>query len=673
MKLVFAPAELLMNRLNYPSKFALIGLLVFLAFASLMWTIAGQLNRTIARAENELVATALARPLSKLVELTQQHRGVSAMLLGGNSAMADRRSTLQTNVDAAMAEMNRVLADDKRAMREWQDIGRGWDEIKRGVQGWSQAQSYQAHTALIGEMLNFQTLLSDAYGLTFDPEPQTYYLMTTAVSRLPFLIERLGRLRGSASAMLTKGEITDQQRTALIVVTEEIRSATVEMERSMEKVIAQRPELQTQLNHAVATLRERGETVDLVVQGMLVRGDFSSTSSAQFFDMTTEAIGIGYTQMYDVLLPSLDQLLQQRIDDARQMLHGNLAMLLVVLAVIGYLSVGAYLSVMTSIRSLRDGSERLAAGDLTTHIDLAARDELRFVAGSFNAMAEAMRQLIGSIKSNSDHVADSARSLATASGQIHVASQCQSDAASSMAAAVEQMTVGIESIARNAGEADALANRSGELSRQGGEIVAAVVDEISQIAISVGDSARTVAELGERSGQISAIVGVIGDIAAQTNLLALNAAIEAARAGDQGRGFAVVADEVRKLAERTANSTKEIAQMVSAIQQGTEGAVQGMELGVAKVNDGVARAQRAGEAMGGIREAANQVLSTVAEISNALREQSAASAEIAQQVSTIARMAEENGEAVGTNHHTASRLSDLAGTLLDNVSRFKAS
>ncbi|MDC6684942.1 hypothetical protein N4Q63_28145, partial [Leclercia adecarboxylata] len=101
MKLVFAPAELLMNRLNYPSKFALIGLLVFLAFASLMWTIAGQLNRTIERAENELVATALARPLSKLVELTQQHRGVSAMLLGGNSAMADRRSTLQTNVDAA--------------------------------------------------------------------------------------------------------------------------------------------------------------------------------------------------------------------------------------------------------------------------------------------------------------------------------------------------------------------------------------------------------------------------------------------------------------------------------------------------------------------------------------------------------------------------------------------
>ncbi len=515
--------------------------------------------------------------------------------------------------------------------------------------------------------------MADAYGLTFDPEPQTYYLMTTAVSRMPFLIERLGRLRGSASAILARGEMSEPQRTALIVLTEQIKSATQDMERSIDKVVAERPELQPPLSLAVATMRERGQVIDAVVQDMVVRADFSSTSSAQFFDMTTEAISIGYAQMRDVLLPSLDGLLEQRIEDARQVLLGNLTVLLVVLAVIGYLSVGAYLSVMASIRSLRVGSERLAAGDLTTHIDLAARDELRFVAGSFNDMADAMRGLIGSIKNNSDHVADSARSLVTASGQIHVASQCQSDAASSMAAAVEEMTVGIESIARNAGEADALAHRSGELSRQGGEIVAAVVDEISQIAVSVGDSARTVAELGERSGQISAIVGVIGDIAAQTNLLALNAAIEAARAGDQGRGFAVVADEVRKLAERTANSTKEIAQMVAAIQQGTEGAVHGMEQGVVRVNEGVARAQRAGEAMGGIREAANQVLSTVAEISNALREQSAASAEIAQQVTTIARMAEENGEALGSNHHTASRLSDLAGTLLDNVSRFKAS
>lgn len=100
--------------------------------------------------------------------------------------------------------------------------------------------------------------MADAYGLTFDPEPQTYYLMTTAVSRMPFLIERLGRLRGSASAILARGEMSEPQRTALIVLTEQITSATQDMERSIDKVVAERPELQPPLSRAVATMRERG-------------------------------------------------------------------------------------------------------------------------------------------------------------------------------------------------------------------------------------------------------------------------------------------------------------------------------------------------------------------------------------------------------------------------------
>jgi methyl-accepting chemotaxis protein len=445
-----------------------------------------------------------------------------------------------------------------------------------------------------------------------------------------------------------------------------------DLEDNLAKVIAQRPELKAQLDASVAALAAKLADIDKVVNDIVFLGALQNISASQFFDLTTETIGIGYAQMYDVLLPTLDDLLGQRIARAERVLHTNIAILLAVLLAIGYLSVGAYLSVMTSIRSLREGSRRLAAGDLTTRIELASRDELRFVAGSFNEMSDAMRGLIGGIKSNSDHVADAARQLVSSSAQIDAASQRQSDAASSMAAAVEQMTVGIENIARNAGEADGLARRSGDLSREGGEIVASVVKEIGEIAASVASSARTVEALGERSGQISTIVGVIGEIAAQTNLLALNAAIEAARAGEQGRGFAVVADEVRKLAERTANSTKEISEMVQAIQQGTQGAVAGMEEGVTRVNEGVARAQRAGEAMLRIREAASQVVSTVTEISGALHEQSAASTEIARQVETIARMAEENGAAAGGNHQTANRLGELADTLLQNVSRFRA-
>jgi methyl-accepting chemotaxis protein len=213
--------------------------------------------------------------------------------------------------------------------------------------------------------------------------------------------------------------------------------------------------------------------------------------------------------------------------------------------------------------------------------------------------------------------------------------------------------------------------RAGELSAQGGKIVATVADEMNLIAEAVNQSATTIEELGQQSQQISAIVGTIKEIADQTNLLALNAAIEAARAGESGRGFAVVADEVRKLAERTARSTQEISGMVDAIQSGTERAVASMKNGVARVSEGVVMAGRAGAAMTEIQSGSAQVVQVVGDMSTALREQSVASADMSRHVEQIARMAEDNSNSVSGNAATASELEQLASRLQGEIARFK--
>jgi len=198
-----------------------------------------------------------------------------------------------------------------------------------------------------------------------------------------------------------------------------------------------------------------------------------------------------------------------------------------------------------------------------------------------------------------------------------------------------------------------------------------VVSEIQGIAETVNQSAAAVEALGEQSHRISAIVGTIKDIADQTNLLALNAAIEAARAGESGRGFAVVADEVRKLAERTAKSTQEIAEMIGAIQSGTSTAVSSMKRGVDRVASGVEQAQLAGDAIGQVQAQSRQVRNAVAEISTALREQAAASTEIARNIERIAQMAEENNAAACGNAQTSDSLRHLAETLSSEVARFR--
>lgn len=671
MRSIFVPAEGLMNRLSYPVKFAMLGFITFIAFTSLMLALASQLQTTIDRTGDQLVASELSRPLSKTVELMQQHRGMSSALLAGDASMADRRAAKEREVDSAMGDFEHSMDAAHRTSGAWQSIVTQWNSIKREGTRWTQAENIQSHTRMIAQLLDYQITLADEYGLTFDPQPDTYYLMSTAVVRLPYMLERLGQLRARGAGALAAAGLSDQGKVAISVLSGEVKAAVLELENNFAKVVVQRPELATRLGETLAMLKERLEAVDQVVTQMIYLGAFQTTTPAQYFDMATAAIEVGYGQMYDILLPTLDELLHERIEDARGVLLMNIVILVIVLAIIGYLSVGAYLSVIDSIRKLVGGSQRLAQGDLTTHIELDTRDELRQVATSFNEMAGGMRKLIASIQANSGNVADAAKGMVVSSDEIDRASMSQSESASSMAAAVEQMTVGIDHITSNAGQATELAQTSGRLSREGGEIVASVVREIGEIAASVGNSARAIEELGKDSAQISTIVGVIKEIADQTNLLALNAAIEAARAGEQGRGFAVVADEVRKLAERTANSTLEISAMVERIQKGTQGAVRSMDEGVNRVNGGVERAKEAGEAMDAIRAGAGKVVETIAEITGALREQSAASTEIARNVESIAQMAERNSGVATGNHDTANGLEKLAHDLLASVQRFR--
>ena len=313
--------------------------------------------------------------------------------------------------------------------------------------------------------------------------------------------------------------------------------------------------------------------------------------------------------------------------------------------------------------------KQVAAGDLSVEIPVANTDSTSLLA-AMKVMQSNLQKLIGKIQTDADMVASAAKKMTIAAEDVACSSNQQSASSLVIAAAMEQLTVSINLISDSANRAQTISGDSELLMNETSGVVSEAVNRIAKIATVVEQASQTVRTLGQESENVSKIVLVIKEVADQTNLLALNAAIEAARAGEQGRGFAVVADEVRRLAERTTQSTQEITTMISSMQSSARDAVTCIEDAVANVNEGVILTKRVGESVSRLGASSHEVKGVIIDVSSALREQNAASNEIARNVEQIAQTGERNSGAVGAVAKAATELQQLANSLTDSARHF---
>lgn len=671
MKTLFRPTIALMDRLRYPRKFAVMGIVALLAILVLLFNLYHQLQAVVSSTTMERAGLSQIQPINKLVAELQQHRGLSSGILNGNAALESRRAERQQAVETLLNQVDGLLDPALRQEQAWQDIRTGWKDIAQNGLSWSTSDNLRRHTELVQKAMELMLQVADTSSLTLDPELDTYYLMDAVVVRMPLLLEKLALARGLGTGIMAKREVTEQQVIALSQLIAELQVNLNTMGKGMTKVARYAPAAGARLQDFNSRFPQDTAAVARLIREQIIEQRFELPSQ-EYFDRVTGVINQGYQAMSEVLAPELDRLLQERIERSQHHLLINILASLLAFLGFTYLAVGAYYSIQNAIERLAAGAGQLAEGDFSTRFQLDSHDELGDAAQHFNRMAEGLGRLILRLQEDVDTLHGAAGHLASASTQIATSAGTQSESASGMAASIEEMTVGVSHIASNAQEAQGLSRESDQVAEQGGLVVEQVVTEIQRIASAVNQSADLITRLGQQSEQISSIVAVIKDIAEQTNLLALNAAIEAARAGEAGRGFSVVADEVRKLAERTAASTREIATMIANIQDGTRQAVLSMQEGVARVDSGVTQAQQAGSAMQQVQDQALRVMQVVEDISTSLREQSTATTEVARHVERIAQMAEENNAAAGANAATASQLQSLADTLSQEVQRFKA-
>jgi methyl-accepting chemotaxis protein len=337
-----------------------------------------------------------------------------------------------------------------------------------------------------------------------------------------------------------------------------------------------------------------------------------------------------------------------------------------------FLGLATYRRVVAGLNDMKSTMVAVAGSlDFTKRAAVAGKDEVGDTAAAFNGLLEKVHASLTAMRGNANAVGASSGQLATAARQVTNSSSEQSEAAASVAAAIEQLTVSITHVSDRANEANGLVIDAGKVAYDGAGVIGQTLSDIKHIETAVKQAAQIVGRLDEGSSKVSAVVGVIKEVADQTNLLALNAAIEAARAGEQGRGFAVVADEVRKLAERTGQSTQEIAATMGEMQSDAHAAVSGMLSAVEQVEQGVIHAQKAENAVRKIETSAQQTVVIVGEITSAIREQSTASSIIAQQVERIAQMSEENHAAAQSTAATSTDLNELANSMQTEVGHYR--
>lgn len=330
-------------------------------------------------------------------------------------------------------------------------------------------------------------------------------------------------------------------------------------------------------------------------------------------------------------------------------------------------------AVTVPIRTAIDAASRIAGGNLEIAIEIRGKDEMASMLQSLASMQTQLRNIVGVIRTQANEIGNTCVQLSGTTERISVATRQQVASTADMANLIQHTSESMSRIANHATDASRMAAQAGETSTAGERVIKGVTNEMAAISEAVIATASKIRDLDGYTREISSVVTVIRDVAEQTNLLALNAAIEAARAGESGRGFAVVADEVRKLAERTASSTRKIADTIHKIVAATESVVTDMEAQVDKVTRGASLATDAGTTVESINSETVRLIATVNDISTTLNGQRHANAQVAETVEQIAHMSRTNGDSIHECAESASRLKDLASELRSAVDKFQLS
>ncbi len=317
---------------------------------------------------------------------------------------------------------------------------------------------------------------------------------------------------------------------------------------------------------------------------------------------------------------------------------------------------------------VREAVQAVAQGDIQTSFEYTAPKDS--IYGAVQEMSQSLAKMVTNLDESMHALRSELSAVESRSNSIADLTMSQQQSTAMIATAMTEMASSANHVASSASDTAQNTDEADKQSQHTQSLIHSTVDNIQGLATQLNTASKAVADLDQDVNSIVKVLDVIGDIAEQTNLLALNAAIEAARAGEQGRGFAVVADEVRNLAGRTQDSTKEIQQMISNLQEGSRNAIHTMEICAETSESTVTESMNASEALQQIVTALESITAMSQQIATAAAEQTQVSDDIAHRINLIEESGSQLNTVVTESQSSTQTLASLADELEGWVNKF---
>ncbi|HUW25039.1 MAG TPA: EAL domain-containing protein [Gallionella sp.] len=386
-RVLFAPAIALLNRVNYTKKFTLLWLVSLIAIAVVTHSLLDNLDRVIQPSQLQLKGIALIKPISRTIQSIQLHRGISAALLSGNETLRNRRAAMEIEAAGFFDTMEKQLPPDLAASKEFSNIKADWSRLRSNGLEWTLAENFAAHVHLLKQFFLLEQTIVDDYALILDPEINTFYLLDTALNKLPHALEHLGQLCAYGASILTSKQVSEQQKTILNTLIIELGVTLEELGVNTEKTARYNPALRDSFAAASGKIIDSARHLTGIVTSNILNGRFAMSSST-YLDVATADIKNGYAQQHEVLLPAAESLIRARITRAKQELLTSIGLSFLIFMLAVYLSVSFYYAIIGNIQSLLHSFRIFANGDCGVRINLNTRDELNQIGSGFNEMAE---------------------------------------------------------------------------------------------------------------------------------------------------------------------------------------------------------------------------------------------------------------------------------------------